>query len=59
MDHQVQTISTSKHTFGKVIWDKLPEFSLENFEIARVTRGISNFSKIVGVLSHKLLDTTM
>ena len=31
-------LSTINHTFGRVIWDKLPERISENFEIARVKR---------------------
>ena len=28
----------SNHMFGREIWDKLPEWNFENFEIARVKR---------------------
>ena len=32
--------------FGRAIWDKLPEWIFENFEIARVKRGqFQNFQK--------------
>ena len=32
-------ISTTNHMFGRAIWDKLPESSFQNFEIARVKPG--------------------
>ena len=38
---------------GKAIWDKLREWIFENFEIARVKRAISNFSKIKRVIYRK------
>ena len=34
-----RTICTSNHMFGRAVWDKLPEWIFENFEIARVKRG--------------------
>ena len=35
--------------FGRVIWDKLPEYIFENFEIARVKREqFQNFQKSRG-----------
>ena len=43
-------LSTNNHTFGRVIWDKLPECISENFEIARVKR--KQFEKSLGD-SHK------
>ena len=40
---------TSNQMFGRMIWDKLPECILENFEIARVKRGqFQNFQKSRG-----------
>ena len=40
---------TSKHMFGKVIWDKLPKCIFENFKIARVKRGeFQDFQKSRG-----------
>ena len=39
MDHRLQTISTTNRMFTRAIWDKLPEYIFENFEIERVKQG--------------------
>ena len=39
--------------FGRAFWEKLPECIFENFEIARVKREISTFSKITNVIYPK------
>ena len=36
--------------FGRVIWDKLPEYIFENFIINRVKEGNYKFSKITSVI---------
>ena len=38
--------SRSNHMFGRAIWDKLPKWIFEIFEIAQVKRGqFQNFNK--------------
>ena len=45
--------------FGREIWDKLPECTFENFEIARGSEGNSKFSKNrEGDFSQKLPNQT-
>ena len=51
-NHMSVSICTSNHMSGRVIWDKLPEYIFENFEI-------SKFSKIRGDLSQKLPEPNM
>ena len=33
------TTGSSNHILGRVVWDKLPKFTFEDFRIARVKRG--------------------
>ena len=40
-----QSINTSNYMFGREIWDKLPECTFENFEIARESESNFKFSK--------------
>ena len=54
-----QSINTSNYMFGREIWDKLPECTFENFEIARGSEGNSKFSKNrEGDFSQKLPNQT-
>ena len=49
-------ISSSDHMFGRAIWDKLPEYIFENFEIARLNEGnFKLFKNHEGDLSQKIL----
>ena len=42
-------ICTSNHMFEREIWDKLPKYISENFEIARIKRGqFQNYQKSRG-----------
>ena len=44
-----KSISTSNHMFGRVIWDKLLKYIVENSEIAWVKQGqFQNFQKSRG-----------
>ena len=46
---QLNSISTSNHIFGRMIWDKLPECIFKNFENARVKgEQFQNFQKSRG-----------
>ena len=33
-----KSISTSNHMFGRAIWDKLPKWIFENFEISKISK---------------------
>ena len=49
-------ISSSDHMFGRAIWDKLPEYIFENFEIARLNEdNFKLFKNHEGDLSQKIL----
>ena len=49
-------ISSSDHMFARAIWDKLPEYIFENFEIARLNEGnFKLFKNHEGDLSQKIL----
>ena len=42
-------MKVSNHMFGKAIWDKFPGWIFENFEVARVKRGLfKNFRNSQG-----------
>ena len=52
------TVCTSKHMFGRAIWDKLPECIFENFEFAWVKRvQFQNFQKSRGWFIPKIAQT--
>ena len=51
-------VGTSNHMFGKAIWDKFPEWIFENFEVARVKRGLfKNFRNSQGWFIPKITPT--
>ena len=51
-------VITSNHMFVGAIWDKLPEYIFQNFEIARVKRGkFQNFQKSGGWFIPKIART--
>ena len=55
---QLNSISTSNHMFGRVIWDKLPECIFKNFENARVKGAqFQNFQKSRGWIIPKIART--
>ena len=51
-------IITSNYMFGRAIWDKLPDYIFEKFEIVRVKRGeFQNFQKSRGWFIPKIART--
>ena len=48
----MQGVCTSNHLFGRVSWDKLPEYVFETFETAPIKQGqfqkfILNFTRVI------------